>query len=78
MHVQANGRGIACGSKSSGGHWTKLESKLHINVLELLAASYVLRIYCENMLNTSVLFKMDNASALAWINKKNCTNRNRI
>ena len=64
-----NGWGIAC-SKSSGGHWTNLESKLHLNVLELLAASYALRIYCENMLNTSVLLKMDNASALAWINKQ--------
>ena len=65
-----NGWGIACGSLSSGGHWTKLESKLHINVSELLAASYALRIYCKNMLNTSVLLKMDNASALAWINQQ--------
>ena len=65
-----NGWGIACGKESTGGHWSHTESKLHINVLELLAAYYALQIYCKNMSNTSVHLKIDNTTAIAWINKQ--------
>ena len=55
---------------SSGGHWSVEESKLHINVLELLATYHALQIYCKNMFDTSVHLKVDNTTAVAWINKQ--------
>ena len=51
-------------------HWFVEESKLHINVLELLAAYHALQIYCKNMFDTSVHSKVDNTTAVAWINKQ--------
>ena len=50
--------------------WFVEESKLHINVLELLAAYHALQIYCKNMFDTSVHSKVDNTTAVAWINKQ--------
>ena len=55
---------------SSGGHWSVEESKLHINVLELLTAYHALQIYCKNMFNTSFHLKVDNTTAVACINKQ--------
>ena len=60
--------------KPSGGHWPNSEINLHNNVLDLLAASYTLEIYCANMLNIAVLLKTDNTSALAQINKESASN----
>ena len=54
---------------SSGGHWSAEESKLDINVLELLAAYHALQIYCKNMFDTSVHLKAQNTT-VAWINKQ--------
>ena len=55
---------------SSGGHWSVEESKLDINVLELLATYHALQIYCKNMFDTSVHLKVDNTTAVVWINKQ--------
>ena len=55
---------------SSGGHWSAEESKLDINVLEILAAYHALQIYCKNMFDTSVHLKVHNATVVAWINKQ--------
>ena len=54
---------------SSGGHWSAEESKLDINVLELLAAYHALQIYCKNMFDTSVHLKAQ-STTVAWINKQ--------
>ena len=55
---------------SSGGHWSVEESKLHLNVLELLAADHALQIYYKNMFDIPVHLKEDNTTAVAWINKQ--------
>ena len=55
---------------SSGGHWSVKESKLHISGLELLAAHHALQIYSKNTFDTSVYLKVDNTTAVAWINKQ--------
>ena len=55
---------------SSGGHWSVEENKLHLNVLELLAAYHALQIYCKNMFDIPVHLKEDNTTAVAWINKQ--------
>ena len=62
--------GVAHENMSSVRHWSVEEIKLHINVLELLAAYYALQIYCKNMFDTSVHLKVDNTTAVAWINKQ--------
>lgn len=64
--------GIGWSIEPSVGHWTNSEINFHI-VLELLTASYTLDIYCANMLNTMILLKIDNTSALAWINKESAS-----
>ena len=68
--ASSSGWGAAHLDKSTGGNWTHVESNLHINVLELKAAFYALQIYCNNLENTTVLFKIDNTSTVAWINKQ--------
>ena len=65
-----NGLGVTHENMSSGGHWSVEESKLHINVLELLATYHALQIYCKNMFDTSVHLKVDNTAVVAWINKQ--------
>ena len=62
--------GVAHENMSPGGHWSVEESKLRINVLELLALYHALQIYCKNMFDISVHLKVDNTSAVAWINKQ--------
>ena len=62
--------GSSCKHVTTGDHWSVEESKLHINVLELLATYHPLQIYCKNVLDTSVHLKVDNTTAVAWINKQ--------
>ena len=62
--------GLAHENMSSGGQWSAEESKLHINVLELLATYHALKIYCKIIFDTSVNLKIDNTTAVAWINKQ--------
>ena len=71
---EVGGGGVAHENMSSGGHCSVEESKLHNNVLELLAAYHTLQIYCKNMFDTSVHLKVDNTTAVAWINKTNSSN----
>ena len=54
---------------SSGVHWSVEESKLLINVMELLAAYHALQIYCKIMFDTSIHSEVDETTAVAWINK---------
>ena len=39
-------------------------------MLKLLASYHALQIYCKNMFNTSVHLKVDNRTAVAWMNKQ--------
>ena len=39
-------------------------------MLELLATYHALQIYCKNIFDTSVNLKIDNTTAVAWINKQ--------
>ena len=65
-----NGWGVAHENMWSGCHWSVEESKLHINLLELLAAYHAFPICCKNMFHTSAHLKVDNATPVAWINKQ--------
>ena len=62
------GWGAACGNLSTGGNWSIEESQKHINYLELLATLLALRLYCKGLQDLTVLFKIDKASTVSWVN----------
>ena len=56
-----------------GGRWNCMENKCHINSLELQAAFFCLKAFCKNKTRLHVLLKLDNTTAVAYINKKGGT-----
>jgi len=42
------GWGAVCNGKSTGGRWTTIETQQHINVLELQAAFFALKTFCND------------------------------
>ena len=69
-----NGWGAACGKHSTGGNWSKEESSLHINVLEMAAAFFAVKIYAATLSETSIHLRVDNTATLAWIYRQNAPN----
>lgn len=63
------GWGAFCGGERARGHWTQNERHLHINYLELLAAFFGLKCFAENMSNCQILLRIDNTTAISYINK---------
>ena len=53
-----------------GGRWNWIENKCHINSLELQAAFFCLKSFRKNKTRLNVLLKLDNTTAVAYINKK--------
>ena len=62
------GWGGARGKTTTGGNWSFTESIDHINVLELIAAYYVLASLCDDVYNAHIRIMVDNKTALAYIN----------
>ena len=62
------GWGAVCQNKRTGGLWSRKEALHHINYLELLAAFLALKSFMKGMGNLVVL-KIDNITALTYINK---------
>ena len=52
----------------TGGRWTREESVLHINVLELIAAFFGLKCFCSEMKNQHIRLLLDNSTAVSYIN----------
>jgi len=71
--IQSDASGSGWGAVSQGirtrGSWSLEESTLHINCLELLAATYAIKAFTKSLVNIHVLIQMDNTSAIAYINK---------
>jgi len=63
------GWGAHCDEKSIGGLWGSSEQKLHINQLELIAAYFALRIFAKEMQGGTVLLRIDNTTAMQYINR---------
>ena len=61
--------GAYCNGEFMGGCWSQEEKTLHINVLELIAATFGVQAFCKNRKVTSVLLKSDNATVVAYVNK---------
>ncbi|XP_031328844.1 uncharacterized protein LOC116160094 isoform X1 [Photinus pyralis] len=64
-----SGWGVACSGKRSHGFWTRMESKNHINFLELQAAFFGLRCFAANFKQTNILLRIDNTTAISYINR---------
>ncbi|KAI8501699.1 hypothetical protein Bbelb_209700 [Branchiostoma belcheri] len=59
--------------KKAGGRWSSLEKADHINVLELKAAFLSLQSFAQNVPRGLVKMKLDNTTAVAYINRKGGT-----
>lgn len=64
-----NGWGAACGEARTHGWWSRNEKILHINSLELKAAFNGLRCFAADLHDCNVFLRIDNTTALAYINK---------
>ena len=67
--ASSTGWGAICGNESAQGLWSSSERKMHINYLEIKAAFLGLRSFVKNCLNKQILLRIDNITALAYINK---------
>ena len=63
------GWGASCGDRVAFGQWSAAERTLHINCLELLAAFNGLKSFASNMTQSEILLKIDNSTAIAYLNK---------
>ena len=71
MYPARAGRGaVLNGQTRTGGVWSAEERKHHINYLELLAAFLALQAFGKNWTNTTILLRLDNVTAVTYINQK--------
>ena len=63
------GWGAVCQGVRTGGLWSQMERKLHINCLELLAGSFAVKSFTKNRLCVHVRLRMDNTSAVTYVNR---------
>ena len=63
------GWGAVCQGVRTGGLWSQMEQKLHINCLELLAGSFAIKSFTKNRLCVHVRLRMDNTSAVVYLNR---------
>jgi hypothetical protein len=71
IHTDASltGWGAVCKGKKVSGAWSHSEKQNHINFLELKAALLGLKCFSKELNNCEILLRVDNTTALAYINK---------
>lgn len=62
------GWGARCKGQSTGGMWTMEERRAHINLLELLGGTFAVKALAQNVRDAHIKLRMDNQSAVAYIN----------
>lgn len=67
--ASTTGWGVFCNGHKSHGWWNDQERTEHINYLELKAAFYGLRCFAENQKSCELLLRIDNTTAISYINK---------
>ena len=67
------GWGATSQEVSMGGPWSTQESARHINCLELMAATLALKTFAKNKTELSVLLRIDNTTAVVYINHQGGT-----
>ena len=68
--ASTTGWGATCEEVRTGGPWSETESHLHINCLELLAATLAVKCFARDKEDIMILLRMDNTTAIAYINKR--------
>ena len=64
------GWGALCNGIQIRGPWSPYEQTHHINCLELLAVTLVIQTFTKGKSGIAVLLKMDNTTAVAYINRR--------
>ena len=72
------GWGACCNNQKTGGHWSFQECQLNINVKELLATFLALQTFAGNKNGINVLLKLDNMTAVYYINRMGGTHSKRL
>ena len=67
--AKTGGWGAATHNESTGGMWKREEMKLHINILELLAAELAIRTFTKERRVSSIHLQIDNTVALSYLIK---------
>ena len=67
------GWGASCMQQWTGGPWSVQEKEMHINCLELLAATLAVQSFLKDKLGVHALLKLDNTTAVAYINHQGGT-----
>ena len=62
------GWGAVSNGTRTGGPWSQSEKQMHINCLELLAATLALKSFVKDRTGIAVLLQLDNQTAVAYIN----------
>lgn len=64
-----SGWGAVAAGQRMHGFWSTSEENLHINTLELKAAFLALQCFARDLAHTSILLRIDNTTAIAYINR---------
>ena len=62
------GWGAHCNQERTGGPWSAQERTMHINCLEPLAATLAVQTFAKARVGISILLRIDNTTAVAYIN----------
>ena len=62
------GWGAVFDKQETGGQWSSVENKFHINYLEMKAILLGLQSLCNNAHNTHICVQSDNTTAVSYIN----------
>ena len=64
------GWGARCPKQRTGGPWSQQECSMHINCLELLAATLAVKTFAKAKTAMSILLRIDNTTAVAYISRR--------
>ena len=67
-NTSLKGWGASAHGSQTGGPWSREERTLHINCLELLAATLAVKTFLKSQINKRVLLLLDNQTAVAYVN----------
>ena len=71
--ASSNGWGASMGCLNQSGLWSREESKLHINILEMMAVHNALRIWAPQIRGDVVSLHTDNKTVVAYLQKEGGT-----
>ena len=71
--IQSGLGAVLNGQPYTGGVWSPKEATHHINYLELLAAFLAIKGFGKTWHNITVLVRLDNITAVSYINQKGGT-----